>query len=431
MTEPSAGSTGSTADAPPSGGPTDTPPPGATPPGGAAGAPPPPGGGAPPPPPFQLPATLVRPAHDRVFRGVCAAIGRATGTDPVLWRVLVVVLTFFGGTGLVLYLAGWLLIPEEGSPDSEVQRLVHGQGASTGAVVALAVLGVLALLIVFDDGRGIVPLAVVGVLAYLVVRNRNATGAPPGSGGAVPPPPTGAAAWDAPPAWTAPAGPPPAWGPPPTGLAYGPPAPPPPPAPRSRLGALTVSVAAVVVGLMVLASALGVGGITAPRVVAAALLVTGLGLLVGARWGRARGLIALAIVLALALGALTSVDRSFGSGAGERTWVVDGSADHRLGAGTATLDLRELAGTNRKDLTVRGRVGAGELVVLVPKDLRVRLDAKVGLGELTAPEGTRTRTDSGPGLSRATDFGPPGNRNVTLELRVGLGEVEVRRVEAQ
>jgi phage shock protein PspC (stress-responsive transcriptional regulator) len=385
------------------------------------------------PPPPSVP--LVRPARDRVFRGVCAAVGRSTGTDPVLWRVLVVVLAFFGGAGLVLYLAGWLLIPEEGQPESEAQRLARGGGVSTGAAVALVLLALFALGAVFDDGRGLLPLVVVGVLAYLVLRTRS-----PQAGVAMPPPGTpprapaaGAAAWDAPPAWAEPrpgAGvPPPPWGPPP-GAPYSAP-PPAPPRPRSNLGVLTVSAATVIAGALLLAASLGADGITAPRVLAAALLVVGLGLLVGARWGRSRGLIALAVVLSLAVAATSSADRQFGAETGERVWVVDGSAEHRLAAGSATLDLRELASTERRDLRVEGRVGAGELLVLVPEDLRVRLVSRVGLGELSTPSGVDVvRTESGVGLRRETTLGPPGPRVMTLDVRVGVGDLEVRLVPA-
>lgn len=378
-----------------------------------------------PPPPAPSPAPpLVRPAHDRVFRGVCAAIGRATGTDPVLWRVLVVVLAFFGGTGIVLYLAGWLLIPEEGAPESEVQRLARGNGVSTGAAIALTVLGLFALFAVLDDGRAVVPLVVVGVVAYLVLRNRQA-----GTAGPALAAPTGADSWHAPPAWAEPAGAPLPWGPPPASVAYGPP---PPPPPRSPLGVLTVSLVALAVGGMLLAGALGASGIDAVSVLAVALLVTGLGLLVGARWGRARGLIALAVVLALALGATASAENAFGDGAGERTWVVTGSESHGLGAGNATLDLRQLAGTERRGLTVEASVGAGELVVLVPEDLRVDLDASVGLGELTTPDedGGVTR-QGGAGLDREIELGPDGSGTVRLGVSVGLGQMEVRSVPAR
>lgn len=391
----------------------------------------PPGGGtatatAPPPPLFPPSVPLVRPAHDRVFRGVAAAVGRATGTDPVLWRVLFVVLAVFGGSGIVLYLAGWLLIPEEGRATSHAQDVLGGRGGSTTAKVLLTVLGVVAVLVVLDDGRGVVPLLVVGGLAWLVWRNRTTTAGPAG-----PAVPTGAAAWTAPPAWTAPTegdGAPPSWVAPP--VSYGPPPPPPPPRPRSNLGSLTLSATVLVVGALLLARTLGAEGITAGRVLASALLVVGLGLLAGAWWGRARWLVLLAVPLALATAATASVDDRFGGETGERTWVVSGSAEHRLGAGTAVLDLRPLAGTERR-VTVDGRIGAGELTVLVPEDTRVQLDAEVGLGALRVvdADGVERETEGG-GLDREEELGPEGRRTVVLDVQVGVGELEVRVVPA-
>ncbi|HWH28176.1 MAG TPA: LiaF domain-containing protein, partial [Mycobacteriales bacterium] len=195
-------------------------------------------------------------------------------------------------------------------------------------------------------------------------------------------------------------------------------------------GALTLSAVALIVGTLLLARSLGADGVDAPLVLAVALLVTGVGLLVGARWGRARGLIVLAVALGLALAATDNVDRRFGSGTGERTWTVDGSSRHSLGAGTATLDLRPLAGTERR-VTVEARVGAGELVVLVPEDLGVALDAEVGFGELRTPtDDGGVRTQTGPGVDRQTALGEAGRRNVTLDVEVGVGELEVRVVPA-
>src|SRR5205814_2152264 len=83
---------------PPTTPPPPPPPPGAGFPPPGAGFPPP--GGFPPPPPgtggWATRYGLVRPARGRVLAGVCAAIGRATNTDPVLWRVLFAVLTLAG-----------------------------------------------------------------------------------------------------------------------------------------------------------------------------------------------------------------------------------------------------------------------------------------------------------------------------------------------
>lgn len=49
-----------------------------------------------------------------MLAGVGAGIGRYLGIDPVIVRIAIVVLTFFGGLGVILYLAGWLLMPEDG-----------------------------------------------------------------------------------------------------------------------------------------------------------------------------------------------------------------------------------------------------------------------------------------------------------------------------
>lgn len=62
--------------------------------------------------------TLYRPVHDRMLAGVASGMARYFGIDVLLVRIALVVLVFFGGIGLALYLASWLLIPEEGSDQS-------------------------------------------------------------------------------------------------------------------------------------------------------------------------------------------------------------------------------------------------------------------------------------------------------------------------
>jgi phage shock protein PspC (stress-responsive transcriptional regulator) len=368
-------------------------------------APPPP----PDPPPLSPAPALVRPLDGRILRGVAAGVGRYTGTDPVLWRVLLAVLAVFGGSGIVLYLAGWLLLPEEGAAQSPGQRLL-GAHRNPVAVLGLVGLAVIALAVVVGaDEQALVPLLVVGGLAYLVLRERRDPAGPPATAG-----------WAAPPAWTSPA----THGPAPVLV-------PPAPRRRSNLGRLTLSAVVLVVGLLLLAASLGVDGVTGPRVVATALLVTGAGLLVGARWGRARGLLVLAVVLALLLPLTAAVERSTGTTSGDRTWVVAGSAEHRLGAGQAVLDLRGLAGTSRT-VDVEARVGLGELLVLVPEDLRVDVDAEVDLGQITFVdvEGARS-TEEGTSLERRQSLGAAGPHSVQLDVEVGAGELEVRRVAAK
>jgi phage shock protein C len=61
---------------------------------------------------------LCRPLHDRMLGGVAAGIADYLDVDVTIVRIVFAVLTFVGGAGVPIYLAGWLLIPEEGSDQS-------------------------------------------------------------------------------------------------------------------------------------------------------------------------------------------------------------------------------------------------------------------------------------------------------------------------
>lgn len=68
---------------------------------------------------------LVRKRDDRMLAGVCSGIGDYIGMDANIVRLLVVLLAVFGGgAGVALYIAGWLLIPEEGATDSVGAQLL-------------------------------------------------------------------------------------------------------------------------------------------------------------------------------------------------------------------------------------------------------------------------------------------------------------------
>ena len=57
--------------------------------------------------------------------GVAGGLARYFGVDPMIVRIAFVVLTVFGGAGIPLYLAGLLLIPEEGSDQSIASSLIE------------------------------------------------------------------------------------------------------------------------------------------------------------------------------------------------------------------------------------------------------------------------------------------------------------------
>lgn len=60
---------------------------------------------------------LYRHPNEKVLGGVCAGIAVYLNTDPVLIRALFVVLFFGFGSGLLLYLILWLVVPQAHSVD--------------------------------------------------------------------------------------------------------------------------------------------------------------------------------------------------------------------------------------------------------------------------------------------------------------------------
>ena len=68
---------------------------------------------------------LRRPFDGRVLTGVAEGLGRYFGIDTTLVRIGFVVLTVIGGAGIPLYLAGLLLIPDEGSDQSIAASIIE------------------------------------------------------------------------------------------------------------------------------------------------------------------------------------------------------------------------------------------------------------------------------------------------------------------
>ena len=68
---------------------------------------------------------LTRSCSDRAIGGVAGGLGRYFAVDPVVIRIAFVVLTLTSGIGLALYLACWLLIPEDGAAESVASEYMH------------------------------------------------------------------------------------------------------------------------------------------------------------------------------------------------------------------------------------------------------------------------------------------------------------------
>jgi len=68
---------------------------------------------------------LRRPFQGRMLAGVAEGLARYFGVDTTIVRIAFVVLTIVGGAGIPLYLAGLLLIPDEGSDQSIAGSIVE------------------------------------------------------------------------------------------------------------------------------------------------------------------------------------------------------------------------------------------------------------------------------------------------------------------
>ena len=314
-------------------------------------------------------STFHRSAGDAKVAGVCGGVAERWGLDPVLVRVGFVLLALTGGVGVILYLAGWLLLPVAGTERAAVDDLFGGAAARwprelwvtlvvVACVVAFAVFGAvspfglapaLALLALWWFGfhRPRVRRARSARAGVFAPGARTAVGPAP----AVPPVPSvgpttpftqAAAAWQTrvqdvrsgvwtTPAWSAApaaeqaapvapgAGSPSSRTPPvdpdalaraaflaepdPVGL-YTEPAPTPVVRPGTRLAARRLRLATVTaLGLtwlgLGIADALGVA-ISLAVYAGAGLLVVAIGLVAATRWGRARGLLPVGVLLAAA-----------------------------------------------------------------------------------------------------------------------------------
>ena len=382
---------------------------------------------------------LVRSRTDRKIAGVAGGLAAYLGVEPLWIRVAFVLISIPGGLGVLLYLLGWVLIPEEGEQAAIGEGLLeHLRRAPTWVAIALFVL---AGIVFFDRPWGppaFWAAALIGVGIWLY---RNDSHRQPPVGG----PPVGPPAGGTPPTeGTPPTGNPPAFDAPPppsyqaaAGAAY------PSPAayaarpvavprtrrPRSFLGRYTAAVVLVVLGLT--AALDNIGAITVPARVypALALLVVGAGLIVGAFWGRSRALI-LAGLLILPVAAAASLVRvPLRGGTGQRVYapatLQTVAPEYRLAAGQIHLDLTQLPWAST--VQTRIRVAAGDIEVVVPSDVTVDFRGHTGAGEIDLFDVMRNGVDVT--LQRLVPGAQPTSPRLVLDAEVSVGQIRVIRDE--
>jgi hypothetical protein len=213
--------------------------------------------------------------------------------------------------------------------------------------------------------------------------------------------------------------------------------PPKPPKQKSILGRLTFFVLCLAIGALAVLAAAGLH-VPVSAFFALGLVVLGGGLVFGAWRGRARWLIILGCVFALALPiAWVSENAQWDAppqsrefSPGDHVWAPQDvrslRPEYNGSVGDSTLDLSSVDFTGQHEM-VSVHNSVGDVKVLLPPNVDVTVTLEPGLGDATlfgqSVESPHNKTQE------RTDLGPDGRGGGTLELRIknNAGDVEVTR----
>jgi phage shock protein PspC (stress-responsive transcriptional regulator) len=325
--------------------------------------------------PADGPRRLARSTSEHMIAGVSGGLGRYFGLDPVLFRIAFGISVFFGGIGLIAYVALVAFLPyDDGRPS-----WIDGRSRAT-TIVATAALAIAAVSLLgppaFVLGPGLLALAILGLLAVLLYR---AFGGDRGDDAA-------------------------------QMIARG----------TLVLLVLIASLgAATGVGFV---AAIGGGVAIAVIAIVAGVTLVAAGLLGGPRW-----LILPVLVLVLPLAVVSAADIDLHGGVGERDYrparMASLQPEYRVGVGRLTLDLRSVElPAGRTDVKVV--VGVGEAVVRVPEGACVSTDAQIGVGQADLPGGIGHG-----GLDVAVPDTAPRTAGPVVHVNadIGVGHLQIER----
>ncbi|MCG7526485.1 PspC domain-containing protein [Streptomyces sp. OfavH-34-F] len=421
------------------------------------------------PPPAPAPRLHRSPRH-KVVAGVCGGLGRYCDVDPVIFRIVLGVLSVTGGFGLIFYGFAWLLIPLEGEDENEARRLLSGRVELVSlSAVLLALIGCGLFLSMLGNGgtlafSAMLSVAVLGFSIWTQARKtadpedplrqaaaQAASDAPP----EVKAPPT--LSW---PSWwrdpivkdgsTGKVAIGYMWGPPDATLAgeprgATPDAPFRPPPPRSREVRGPRSIAGVAFLVALVAGGIGTGlswdaqplGTSLQIGLTAALAVFGLAMLISAFIGRTGfGTLLLAVLTAGLLAGASALPKDISTHWVREEWRPATAAAvqprYAVGSGQAELDLAGVAVPKGETVRTRVEARAGRVLVHVPPEVTVRVHARTKVGALVLIDG-RHKGDLD--IRAAQDQrrtippvkGSPPGGTIELDLEVDYGQVEVNR----
>jgi len=324
------------------------------------------------------PRRLYKSTDDRMVAGVCGGIADYFGIDPVIVRVIAVALVFAGGAGLLAYVAAWLLVPDrDAEPDDRPGRTA----TIVGAIALVLAFG--ALSSVWGGQFGgwhwtgpFVSLVFIGLAGlgiwYL------ASGETPSVGGA-------------------------------RDILR-----------RAGFGLALLAVCGILATAGAWATAAG-GGV----LVASVVIVAGIWLVAAAFVGGARWLILPALALALPAGVVSAANVNVDGGVGDREYRPLAAAQvrdtYRLGVGRLVVDLRDVdlpAG----DRPLHVDLGVGQAVLVVPRDVCVTTDARLGAGQANV----FARGSGGVDVDWQDEReAPAGTTRLVLDGDIGVGELDV------
>jgi hypothetical protein len=137
------------------------------------------------------------------------------------------------------------------------------------------------------------------------------------------------------------------------------------------------------------------------------------------------GLLAVVLAITAWSSAVVPTGIHLGGPVGDRTWKPTAvtSTAYDLSVGTGVLDLSDLPKEGLSEARISAHVGLGELKVIVPEGLTVRVVGTVGLGNIDAPGGRNDGPD-GRDVSRTIAVGA-GPTEVEVDAGVGIGQLTV------
>jgi phage shock protein PspC (stress-responsive transcriptional regulator) len=338
---------------------------------------------------IPTPRRLYRARDGRHVGGVCAGLGRYFDLSPTIYRIAFVALALAGGTGILVYLAAWAVMPEEGVEDSYAAALLRRHQDRPLRVIGLAVLA-FAVVLTLSEARfwpspGNLWLALallVAGIAWWQLSDRR----PVSPGEAAPPP--------------------------------------------QRLPGLfpvALGLGLLALGIVGTLDATGATSVDWRIVLAVLVLLTGGLVVVGAAAGRrVGGVVVLGLILLAPLALGLSVRVPLFAGVGDRTVQPTRLSalrpTYELGIGKLTVDLTDVR-LPRGETFVKTTVGLGHLLVVVPRNATVEVEGRAQGGDVVL----LGRDENGAHVHETVVDRVGSGRVLVLDARIGFGKITVER----